>query len=175
MRATVMYAAGDVRIEEVPDSVVRLPTDAVVQITAAAICGSDLWPYESRKPEDGPARMGHEFIGIVEATGSEVTTIKKGDLVVSPFAISDGTCVFCREGLQTSCVHPQAGFWDEQPVGGAQGGRSASPLADGTLVRLPAAADRALIPSLLTLADVLGTGQPEGGTRHAGGGHGRAP
>jgi threonine dehydrogenase-like Zn-dependent dehydrogenase len=107
--------------------------------------------------------------------GPEVTAVKWGDLVVSPFAISHGTCVFCREGLQTSCVHPQAGFWDEQPVEGAQGEAIRVPLADGTLVRLPAAADRALIPSLLTLADVLGTGQPEGGTRHAGGGHGRAP
>ena len=157
MRATVMYAAGDVRIEEVPDSVVRLPTDALVRITAAAICGSDLWPYESRKPEDGPARMGHEFIGVVEETGSEVTTVKKGDLVVSPFAISDGTCEFCREGLQTSCVHPQASFWDGQPEG-AQAEAIRVPLADGTLVKLPAAPDQALIPSLLTLADVLGTG-----------------
>jgi threonine dehydrogenase-like Zn-dependent dehydrogenase len=157
MRATVMYVAGDVRIEEVPDSVVRLPTDAVVRITAAAICGSDLWPYESRKPEDGPARMGHEFIGVVEATGSEVTTLKPGNLVVSPFAISDGTCEFCREGLQTSCVHPQASFWDGQPEG-AQAEAIRVPLADGTLVKLPVAVDQELIPSLLTLADVLGTG-----------------
>ena len=157
MRATIMYAAGDVRIEEVPDSVVQLPTDAVVRITAAAICGSDLWPYESRKREDGPARMGHEFIGIVEATGSEVTTVREGDLVVSPFAISDGTCEFCREGLQTSCVHPQASFWDGQPEG-AQAEGIRVPLADGTLVKLPTAPDEALIPSLLTLADVLGTG-----------------
>jgi threonine dehydrogenase-like Zn-dependent dehydrogenase len=137
MRATVMYAAGDVRIEEVPDSVVR--------ITAAAICGSDLWPYESRKPEDGYARRGHEFIGIVKAAGSEVTTVKTGDLVVSPFAISDGTCEFCCEGLQTSCVHPQASFWDGQPEG-AQAEGIRVPLADGTLVKLPAAQE----PRVLT-------------------------
>jgi threonine dehydrogenase-like Zn-dependent dehydrogenase len=89
MRATLLYAAGDVRVEEVPDSAVKLPTDALVRITASAICGSDLWPYASLKPEDGPARTGHEFIGVVEETGPEVTTLKRGDLVVSPFAISD--------------------------------------------------------------------------------------
>ncbi len=158
MRATLRYATGDVRVEEVPDSAVKLPTDALVRVTASAICGSDLWPYASLKPEDGPARMGHEFIGVVEETGSEVSTVKRGDLVVSPFAISDGTCEFCREGLQTSCVHPQAGFWDEQPDEGAQAEAVRVPLADGTLVKLPAAPDPALIASLLTLADVLGTG-----------------
>ena len=158
MRATLMYAAGDVRVEEVPDSVVKLPTDALVRITASAICGSDLWPYASLKPEAGPARVGHEFIGVVEETGPEVTTVKRGDLVVSPFAISDGTCEFCRAGLQTSCVHPEAGFWDGQPAEGAQAEAIRVPLADGTLVKLPDEPGPALIPSLLTLADVLGTG-----------------
>jgi threonine dehydrogenase-like Zn-dependent dehydrogenase len=158
MRATVMYGAGDVRVEDVPDSAVKLPTDALVRITASCICGSDLWPYASRSPADAPARVGHEFIGVVEDTGPEVTTVAPGDLVVSPFAISDGSCEFCREGLQTSCDHPQAGFWDEQPLEGAQAEAIRVPLADGTLVRLPVAADSALIPSLLTLSDVLGTG-----------------
>lgn len=158
MRATLMYAAGDVRVEEVPDSVVQQPTDALIQITASAICGSDLWPYGSLKPEDGPARVGHEFIGVVTDTGAEVTTVKPGDSVVSPFAISDGTCEFCQEGLQTSCVHPEASFWDGQPAEGAQAEAIRVPLADGTLVKLPAAPDPALTPSLLTLADVLGTG-----------------
>jgi threonine dehydrogenase-like Zn-dependent dehydrogenase len=158
MRATLMYAAGDVRVEEVPDSVVKLPTDALVRITASAICGSDLWPYASLEPEAGPARVGHEFIGVVEETGPEVTTVKRGDLVVSPFAISDGTCEFCRAGLQTSCVHPEAGFWDGQPAEGAQAEAIRVPLADGTLVKLPDEPGPALIPSLLTLADVLGTG-----------------
>ncbi|MEU5764297.1 zinc-dependent alcohol dehydrogenase family protein [Streptomyces asoensis] len=158
MRATLMYGAGDVRVENVPDSVIKQPTDALVRITSSCICGSDLWPYASMKPEEGPARMGHEFIGLVEDTGSEVTTVKRGDLVVAPFAISDNTCAFCREGLHTSCAHPQANFWDGEPQEGGQAEAVRVPLADGTLVKLPVAADSALIPSLLTLSDVFGTG-----------------
>jgi threonine dehydrogenase-like Zn-dependent dehydrogenase len=158
MRATLMYGAGDVRIEQVPDSVIKLPTDALVRVTASCICGSDLWPYGSMKPEDGPARMGHEFIGIVEDTGPEVTTLKRGDLVVAPFAISDNTCQFCREGLHTSCTHPQAGFWGVEPNEGGQAEAVRVPLADGILVKLPVEADSALMPSLLTLSDVFGTG-----------------
>jgi threonine dehydrogenase-like Zn-dependent dehydrogenase len=99
MRATLMYGAGDVRVEDVPDSVIKQPTDALVRITASCICGSDLWPYGSMSPTEGPARMGHEFIGIVEDTGSDVGTVEKGDLVVCPFAVSDGTCEFCLDGL----------------------------------------------------------------------------
>lgn len=159
MRATLMYGAGDVRVENVPDSVIKLPTDALVRVTASCICGSDMHPYASMSPEDGPARMGHEFIGIVEGAGSEVTTVNKGDLVVAPFAISDNTCEFCREGLHTSCAHPQASFWDGgEPDEGGQAEAARVPLADGTLVKLPVAADSALMPSLLTLSDVLGTG-----------------
>jgi threonine dehydrogenase-like Zn-dependent dehydrogenase len=158
MRATVMYGAGDVRIEHVPDSTIKLPTDALVRVTGACICGSDLWPYASRKPDDTPARMGHEFAGFVEDTGTEVTTFKQGDLVIAPFAISDDTCRFCREGLQTSCAHPEAAFWDEVPDEGGQAEAVRVPLADGTLVKLPVAADSGLMPSLLTLSDVLGTG-----------------
>lgn len=157
MRATLMYGAGDVRVEDVPDSVIKLPTDALVRVTASCVCGSDLWPYGSMKPEDGPARMGHEFIGLVEDAGSEVSTVKRGDLVVAPFAISDGTCEFCREGLHTSCVH--GSFWDGgEPGEGGQAEAVRVPLADGTLVKLPVPADSALIPSLLTLSDVFGTG-----------------
>ena len=158
MRATLMYEAGDVRIEDVPDSVIKQPTDALVRVTASCICGSDLWPYASMSQADGPARMGHEFIGVVEDIGSEVTTLKKGDLVVAPFAISDNTCEFCREGLHTSCAHAQAGFWDGLPDEGGQAEAVRVPLADGTLVKLPVTADSALMPSLLTLSDVLGTG-----------------
>ncbi|WP_101790958.1 zinc-dependent alcohol dehydrogenase family protein [Nonomuraea indica] len=158
MRATLMYGAGDVRVEQVPDPVIKLPTDALVRVTASCICGSDLWPYGSMKPEDGPARMGHEFIGIVEDTGPEVTTVDRGDLVVAPFAISDNACQFCREGLHTSCAHPQAGFWDGEADEGGQAEAVRVPLADGTLVKLPVEADSALMPSLLTLSDVLGTG-----------------
>lgn len=158
MRATLMYAAGDVRIGNVPDSRIKNPTDALVRITASCICGSDLHPYHSMSGESGPARMGHELIGIVEEVGSAVTTVKKGDLVVSPFAISDGVCEFCRANLQTSCTHAEAGFWDGIPDEGGQAEAMRVPLADGTLVKLPVAADDALIPSLLTLSDVFGTG-----------------
>ncbi|MGW6010059.1 zinc-binding dehydrogenase [Streptomyces sp. NPDC055210] len=158
MRATLMYGAGDVRVENVPDPVIKHPTDALVRITASCVCGSDLHPYGSMKPEDGPARMGHEFIGVVEDTGSEVTTVRRGDLVVAPFAISDNTCAFCREGLHTSCSHPQANFWDGEPEEGGQAEAIRVPLADGTLVKLPVAPDSALLPSLLTLSDVFGTG-----------------
>jgi len=156
MRATLMYGAGDVRVENVPDSVIKYPTDALVRVTSSCICGSDLWPYASMSPDEGPAHMGHEFIGIVEDTGSQVATVRKGDLVVAPFAISDGTCEYCREGLQTSCVHGT--FWDTEPLEGGQAEAVRVPYADGTLVTLPVAADSALIPSLLTLSDVLGTG-----------------
>jgi threonine dehydrogenase-like Zn-dependent dehydrogenase len=158
MRATLMYGAGDVRVEDVPDSTIKLPTDALVRITASCVCGSDLHPYHSMSSQDGPARMGHELIGIVEGVGSEVATLKKGDLVVSPFAISDNVCEFCRAGLQTSCSHPEANFWDGIPDEGGQAEAVRVPLADGTLVRLPVEPDSTLIPSLLTLADVLGTG-----------------
>jgi len=158
MRATFMYAAGDVRVEDVPDSRIENPTDALVRITASCICGSDLHPYHSRTAADAPARMGHELIGIVEEVGSEVATLKKGDLVVAPFAISDNTCEFCREGLHTSCSHPEANFWDGIPDEGGQAEAIRVPLADGTLVKLPVAPDSALMPSLLTLSDVFGTG-----------------
>ncbi|MFG2951437.1 alcohol dehydrogenase catalytic domain-containing protein [Streptomyces adustus] len=156
MRAALMYAAGDVRVGHVTDPVIKEPTDALVRITAACICGSDLHPYHSMSASDGPVRMGHEFIGVVEETGSQVASVKKGDLVVAPFAYSDGTCEYCRAGLQTSCVH--GGFWARNGIDGGQGEAARVPLADGTLVKLPVGVDDALIPSLLTLSDVLGTG-----------------
>ncbi len=158
MRATLMYGPGDVRVENVPDSRIKNPTDALVRVTASCICGSDLHPYHSMDAGNGPARMGHEFIGVVEDLGSAVTTLKKGDLVVAPFAISDNTCQFCRENLHTSCSHHEANFWGGIPDEGGQSEAVRVPLADGTLVKLPVAADSALIPSLLTLADVFGTG-----------------
>ena len=95
MRATLMYGAGDVRVENVPDARLMEPTDALLTITHACICGSDLWPYRKMKPSETGRRMGHEFIGVVDAVGSDVRTIKRGDLVVAPFVWSDGTCVFC--------------------------------------------------------------------------------
>ena len=155
MRATVMYGAGDVRVETVPDARLIEPTDALLTVTRACICGSDLWPYKSMEPSEKGQRMGHEFIGIVEEVGAEVRTVKPGDLVVAPFAWSDGTCVFCREGLQTSCLH--GGWWGGELDGG-QGEAVRVPQADGTLVVLPVDRDDALLPSLLTLSDVMGTG-----------------
>jgi threonine dehydrogenase-like Zn-dependent dehydrogenase len=157
MRATVMYRAGDVRTENIPDPQIVQPTDAVVVVSRACICGSDLWPYKGLEefPENG-RRMGHEAIGIVEAVGTEVRTVKRGDLVVMPFAYSDGSCTFCHEGLQTSCV--QGGFFGIAGMDGAQAEALRVPLADGTLFVLPVGKDDGLIPSLLTLSDVMGTG-----------------
>ena len=156
MRATVMYGAGDVRVETVPDARLIEPTDAVVAVTHAAICGSDLWPYKSMEPSETGRPMGHEFIGIVESVGDDVSTVQAGDLVVTPFVWSDGTCVFCQEGLQTSCLHGGRYGWDG--VDGGQGEAVRVPQADGTLVVLPVERDDALMPSLLTLSDVMSTG-----------------
>jgi len=155
MRATVMYRAGDVRIENVPDASLVDSSDALVRITRACICGSDLWPYKEMSPVDVGRRMGHEAIGIVEAIGADVRTVKSGDLVVMPFAYSDGTCTFCHERLQTSCLH--GGFFGMQ-VPGAQAEAVRVPQADGTLFALPVGEDDALMASLLTLSDVMGTG-----------------
>lgn len=156
MRATVMHSAGDVRIEDVPDAKLVDPTDALIRITRACICGSDLWPYKNMEPTEGGRQMGHEAIGVVEEVGAEVNTVKPGDVVVMPFAFSDGTCLFCEDGLQTECVH--GGFFGSNEVGGAQAEGLRIPQADGTLYALPAEADEALMPALLTLSDVLGTG-----------------
>ena len=156
MEATLMYGAHDVRVETVPDATLVDPTDAVVRVTRACICGSDLWPYNSMPPSEIGNRMGHEFIGIVDAIGTDVRTVKKGDLVVAPFAWSDGTCEFCLQGLQTSCLH--GGWWGGVTLDGGQGEAVRVPLADGTLVKLPVGPDDAVMPSLLTLTDVMGTG-----------------
>jgi len=159
MRATVMYGAGDVRVESVPDAGLIESTDALVAVTLACICGSDLWPYRTLEHSETGQRMGHEAIGVVEAVGPDVRTLKAGDLVVMPFAFSDGTCAFCSEGLHTSCIH--GGFFGTAEVGGAQAEAVRVPQADGTLFLLPVgqdANDDALMLSLLTLSDVMGTG-----------------
>ena len=156
MRATVMYSAGDVRIENVPDARLIEPTDALVHVTRACICGSDLWPYKSMEPSETGIVMGHEAIGVVEDVGADVRNLKRGDMVVMPFAYSDGTCEFCHEGLNTSCVH--GGFFGNEEIPGAQAEAVRVPLADGTLYVLPVGRDDALMPSLLTLSDVMGTG-----------------
>jgi threonine dehydrogenase-like Zn-dependent dehydrogenase len=156
MRATVMHAAGDVRIEDVPDATIIEPTDAILRVTRASICGSDLWPFASMERSETGQSMGHEAIGVVEDVGSQVTTIKRGDVVVMPFAFSDGTCAFCHEGLPTACLH--VGFFGNNGTNGAQAEALRIPFADGTLYPLPVGEDDALMPSLLTLSDVMGTG-----------------
>jgi threonine dehydrogenase-like Zn-dependent dehydrogenase len=156
MRATLLYGAGDVRVENVPDARIVEASDAVITVTNACICGSDLWPYKSMEPSEVGRPIGHEAVGVVEAVGADVRTLKVGDVVVMPFAYSDGSCVFCHEGLHTSCLH--GGFFGNADVGGAQAEAQRVPQADGTLVVLPVGNDDALMPSLLTLSDVMGTG-----------------
>ncbi|MFJ9480764.1 zinc-dependent alcohol dehydrogenase family protein [Streptomyces mirabilis] len=156
MRATLIYGAGDVRVEEVPDPKIQRPTDAVVRVLRSCICGSDLWPYGSRPPSEQGDRIGHEFLGVVEDIGAEVSGLRTGDLVVAPFVYADNTCDFCLEGLHTSCRH--GGFWATDGVDGGQGEAVRVPHAQGTLVKLPVGEDSALLPSLLTLSDVLCTG-----------------
>jgi threonine dehydrogenase-like Zn-dependent dehydrogenase len=151
-----MYGAGDVRVEDVPDPSIVEPTDAIVRVTRGSICGSDLWPYADMEPSETGRAMGHEAVGRVEDVGSEVRNVEPGDVVVMPFAFSDGTCDFCRDGLQTACVH--VGFFGSNESNGAQAEALRIPLADGTLFALPGPVDDALLPSLLTLSDVMGTG-----------------
>ena len=153
-----MYGAGDVRVETVPAPEILEPTDAIVRVTRACVCGSDLHPYHSKPASARGATMGHEFIGVVERIGADVATLAVGDFVIAPFAWSDNTCDYCRAGLQTSCRH--GGFWNtpSKHVGGGQAEAVRVPLADGTLVVVPGAVDEALYPSLLTLSDVYGTG-----------------
>ena len=156
MRATLIYGAGDVRVEEVPDPTLQHPTDALVRVLYACICGSDLWPYRSMAASEQGSRMGHEFLGVVEDVGSEVSGLNAGDLVVAPFVWADNTCDFCTEGLQTSCRH--GGLWARDGIDGGQGEAVRVPQAQGTLVKLPVGEDSALLPSLLTLSDVFPTG-----------------
>ncbi|MDQ6874324.1 MAG: alcohol dehydrogenase catalytic domain-containing protein [Actinomycetota bacterium] len=155
MRAAVFEGPGNVRVQTVPDPSVDLPTDAVVRVTHAGICGSDLWAYRGYGTRVPGQRIGHEFVGVVEDVGSDVSTVKPGDVVVSPFVWSDGVCDYCRGGLQTSCE--DGGFWGEPGSDGGQGEAVRVPYADGTLVIVPkslhGAEDR-----VLPLADVMSTG-----------------
>ena len=161
MRATYLYGAGDVRVIDAPDPKIELATDAVVRVTRACVCGSDLHPYHSRPASRDGGSIGHEFIGVVEEVGADVTTVAPGDFVIAPFAVSCGVCEFCRAGLQTSCVN--GGFWNDAHLGtgGGQAEAVRVPLADGTLVAVPGVTeetDESLLASLLTLSDVYGTG-----------------
>lgn len=151
-----MYGAGDVRVEDVPDATIKQPTDALVRVLRSCICGSDLWPYGSMPARDRGNRMGHEFLGVIEDVGSDVSGLRVGEVVVAPFVWSDNTCDFCREGLQTSCRH--GGLWGRDGIDGGQGEAVRVPQAEGTLVRLPVGVDDALLPALLSLSDVLPTG-----------------
>lgn len=156
MRATIMYGAKEVRVEQVPDAQIEQPTDALVRVVRACICGSDLWPYRDPQRKENGWQIGHEAIGIVEDVGQKVNTVKRGDFVIMPFAYSDGYCEFCAEGLHTACVH--GGFFGTGQVAGAQAEAIRVPLADGTLYRLPTNPDETLLGSLLTLSDVMCTG-----------------
>jgi threonine dehydrogenase-like Zn-dependent dehydrogenase len=156
VRATVMYGAGDVRVEDVPDPALQEPTDAVVRVLRSGICGSDLWAYGSMPASEHGRPMGHEFLGVVEDLGAGVSGLNRGDLVVTPFVWADNTCDFCAEGLHTSCRH--GGRYGFDGVDGGQGEAVRVPQAQGTLVRLPVGEDSALLPSLLTLSDVFCTG-----------------
>ncbi|MFB7719886.1 zinc-binding dehydrogenase [Nocardia sp. NPDC056100] len=156
MRATYMYGAGDVRVIDAPDPAIEHSTDAIVRVVRSCVCGSDLHPYHNMREVPAGRSMGHEFVGVVEELGSDVRTVRRGDFVIAPFAWSDGTCEFCLEGLQTSCRH--GGVWNAGDVRGGQAEAVRVPLADGTLVAVPVEEDSPLIPSLLTLSDVYGTG-----------------
>ena len=151
MRAAVMYGPGDVRVENLPDPRIEAPTDVIVRIVRACVCGSDLHPFHSMAATKQGQPMGHEFIGVVEETGSEVRRLHRGDFVISPFAWSDNTCSVCRDGLQTACRH--GGFFTT-----AQAEAIRVPQADGTLVATAATDDEGLLKSLLTLSDVYLTG-----------------
>ena len=154
-----MFGAGDVRVIDVPDAAIQEPTDALVRVVLACVCGSDLHPYHSMPTDAAGSPMGHEFIGVVEEVGSDVASVRPGDFVIAPFAWSCGRCEFCRAGLQTSCV--DGGFWASGGIGGGQAEAVRVPLADGTLVTVPglgADADEARLAGLLTLSDVYGTG-----------------
>ena len=153
MRVAVLSAPGQVRVEERPEPKIQDPTDAIIRLSATCVCGSDLWPYRGVEAVDEPRPMGHEYVGVVEEVGDEVTTIKPGQFVVGSFFASDNTCEICRAGYQSSCIHRQPGAPD-----GAQADRTRIPLADGTLVATPGIPSDDLVPSLLAASDVLGTG-----------------
>lgn len=158
MLTTYIYGAGDIRVEEVPKPVIKNTTDALIRVVRSCICGSDLHYFHNFPDSpDSPKLMGHEFIGIVEEVGADVASITVGDFVIAPFAISCGACEFCLQGLPTSCV--TGTFWGRGDVGGGQAEYVVSPLADSTLYVVPGITeDSELLPSLLTLSDVYGTG-----------------
>ncbi|MEJ3742681.1 zinc-dependent alcohol dehydrogenase family protein [Actinomycetes bacterium KLBMP 9797] len=153
MRGVVMHAPGDVRVEDRPDPRIEQPTDAILRLSATCVCGSDLWPYRGVEKLEGPTAMGHEYVGIVEEVGSEVTAITPGQFVVGSFWASDNTCEICRAGYQSGCIHRVL-----MGTIGSQAQYARVPLADGTLVATPEVPSADLLPSYLAASDVLGTG-----------------
>jgi threonine dehydrogenase-like Zn-dependent dehydrogenase len=151
MRGTVLYGPRDVRFEERDAPKILKPTDAIIRLSATCVCGSDLWPYRGIQPIEQPMPMGREYCGVVEEVGSAVKTVKPGQFVIGSFCISDNTCPNCRAGYQSGCVNLEF-------MSGAQAPYARVPWADGTLVALPEAPPDGLLPSLLTISDVLGTG-----------------
>ncbi len=151
MRGAVLYGPRDLRLEERDTPTIIRPTDAIIRISATCVCGSDLWPYRGINPVPQPTPMGHEYCGIVEGVGSAVTSIKPGQFVIGSFFASDNTCPNCQAGYQSSCQHAEF-------VGTAQAPLLRVPLADGTLVATPDVPSDDMIPSLLALSDVMGTG-----------------
>jgi threonine dehydrogenase-like Zn-dependent dehydrogenase len=151
MRATFIYKPGDIRVENVPDPEIVNPTDAVIRIVATCVCGSDLWDYRGINPAGEPHPIGHEYAGVVEEAGREVTSVRPGQFVIGSFFASDGTCPICQAGYQSSCTRREF-------IGGCQAEYVRVPLADGTLVATPGPPPEGLIPSLLALSDVMGTG-----------------
>ena len=151
MKGAVLHAPGDVRFEEREEPRIVQPTDAVIRVAVTCVCGSDLWPYRGAQPVDGPTPMGHEYCGIVEEVGSAVRSVMPGQFVVGSFATSDNTCPHCRYGYQSSCVNREFMSAAQAPI-------LRVPHADGTLVPTPGMPSDDLLPSLLTISDVLGTG-----------------
>src|SRR6266446_4800705 len=151
MKGAVLHAPGDVRFEERDDPTIVKPTDAIIRMSATCVCGSDLWPYRGFNPAAEPSPMGHEYCGVVEEVGREVTSVKPGQFVIGSFFASDNSCPICKAGYQSSCQHAEF-------VGGAQAPVLRVPLADGTLVATPGVPSKDMIPSLLTTSDVFGTG-----------------
>jgi len=151
MRVTTIHAPGDIRLEERPEPTIDHPAQAVVKVVAACICGSDLWPYRGENPITPGSPIGHEMVGVVEDIGPDVHDIRVGDFVIAPFVHCDNTCPHCRAGITSAC----------QNQGFTVGGQAEYALvhqADGSLVRTEGMPEEKLIPSLLTLSDVMATG-----------------
>jgi len=151
MKGAVLHGPRDVRYEDRAEPKIVRSTDAIIRMSATCVCGSDLWPYRGFNPAAEPSPMGHEYCGIVEEVGREVTSVKPGQFVIGSFFASDNSCPICKAGYQSSCQHAEF-------VGGAQAPLLRVPLADGTLVATPGAPSTDMIPSLLATSDVFGTG-----------------